>query len=56
MESSETGVLEVLNETTLERWNKMKYHLSCRNDEEFVVKLLDIAEEFLNRYLFYLFK
>lgn len=49
---SERALMEVIGHNNLEKWNYMKIRIACKTDEEFVTKLLDIAQEFLNRYYY----
>lgn len=48
---AEKTLLEVIGQVNLQKWNNIKIQLSCKTNAEFVTKLLDIAQDFLNRYV-----
>lgn len=39
----------VVGSLNVKRWNVLKVAFSCKTNEHFVTKLLDIAQEYLNR-------
>lgn len=49
---SERTLLAVIGQINLQKWNDVKDQLCCKTNEEFVTKLLAIAQDFLNRYVF----
>lgn len=50
LELPEKSLLNVIGALNLRRWKTLKMVFSCKTDEDFVKKLLDIAEEYFNRY------
>lgn len=48
----EKTLLDLIGHENLPKWHNIKIQLSCETDEEFIIKLLEIAQEFLYRYFF----
>lgn len=48
---SEESLLEVIGQVNVQKWNNIKIQFSCKTNAEFVTRLLDIAQEFLSRYV-----
>lgn len=46
----EKTLLELIGQENLPKWHSLKMQLSCKTDEEFMTRLLEIAQEFLYRY------
>lgn len=49
LEVPEKSLVNVIGALNLKRWKNLKIVFSCKTNGDFVKKLLDIAEEFLNR-------
>lgn len=49
LKSSEKTISEFIGQNNIQKWNDIKSQLFCKSDEEFVTKLLNIAQDFLNR-------
>lgn len=46
----EKTLLELIGQENLPKWHSLKMQLSCKTDEEFMIRLLAIAQEYVYRY------
>ncbi|KAJ8941341.1 hypothetical protein NQ318_004785 [Aromia moschata] len=49
LQGSEYSLLNVIGTLNIKRWNALKIAFACKTNENFVTKLLDIAQEHINR-------
>lgn len=51
--SSENLLINLIGVVNIKRWRSLKVILACKTNEDFVTKLLDIAQQYINRYILF---